>query len=58
MFECFHCGNKTLIWDSDFDAEDCGYDCPGIVQFLHCDACGALVEYKIFENDEKEEKSV
>ena len=21
MYDCFHCGNKSVIWDSDFDLE-------------------------------------
>lgn len=52
MFECFHCGERTLCWDNDFDAEDLGYDQPGIVQFLHCENCGAEVEYKLFDEEE------
>lgn len=24
MFECFHCGCRTVIWDNDFSFEDCG----------------------------------
>ena len=22
MYECFHCGERAVIWDSDFDGED------------------------------------
>ena len=22
MYECFHCGNKTVVWDADFDFQD------------------------------------
>lgn len=28
MFECFHCLSRSVIWDADFDSEDCGYE-PG-----------------------------
>ena len=26
MYECFHCGARAVIWDSDFDFADFGYD--------------------------------
>ncbi len=35
-----------MIWQNDFDAEDCGYDQNGIVSFWTCAHCGA--EYEIF----------
>lgn len=47
MYECFHCGARAVIWDSDFDYEDFGYEGPGIVQVLHCTNCGAYIEYHI-----------
>ena len=47
MFECFHCGERAVIWDCDYDAEDLDYGMPGIVQFLHCENCGAQIEYFI-----------
>lgn len=47
MYECFHCGHRAVIWDSDFSFEDCGYDGEGIVQFCHCTHCGAEIEYRI-----------
>ena len=55
MFECFHCGCRSVIWDSDFTFDDCGYEGEGLVQFLHCTSCGAEIEYRIsFEKDEPE----
>lgn len=58
MFECFHCGKKAVVWQSDFDFSDYGYDGEGIVQVLHCSNCGAEIEYKIplkeNENEQKE----
>ena len=54
MFECFHCGCQTVIWDNDFSYKDCGYEGEGIVQFLHCTNCGAEIEYRI-PLDEAEE---
>lgn len=57
MFECFHCLCRTVVWDSDFSFEDCGYEGEGIVQFLHCENCGAEIEYRIpFDNDEEEQE--
>lgn len=58
MYECFHCGSRSVIWDSDFSYEDYGIDGEGIVQCCHCENCGARIEYYIdidTEEDEKEE---
>lgn len=54
-FECFHCLHRTVIWDSDFDYSDFGYDGDGIVHILHCSNCGAEIEYKIPFGKEDEE---
>ena len=54
MFECFHCLNKSLCWDSDFSFEDLGYEGEGIVHILHCSSCGAEVEYRIAVDEEEE----
>ena len=43
MYECFHCGERTVIWGADFDGEDYGYLEPGIVHSLHCSNCGAEI---------------
>lgn len=56
MYECFHCLNKTVIWDADFDTEDYGYDRPGIVHELHCTNCGASIQYIIFIDDESDDE--
>ena len=34
MYECFHCCTKGVIWDSDFDFEDFGYDGGGYRSYL------------------------
>ena len=34
MYECFHCLQKSVIWDSDFDFKDYGYDGEGVVSRL------------------------
>ncbi len=52
MYECFHCGNKSVIWDADFDFEDFGYEGKGIVHQCHCGYCGAEIEYRIKISDE------
>lgn len=44
---CFHCGGQ-LIWDNDFSYEDYDlWDYDGIVHVLHCNDCGAEVEYYV-----------
>jgi len=55
MYECFHCGTRSVIWDCDYDFEDFGYDGEGIVQMCHCTNCGAEIEYRIFISDPDEE---
>ena len=47
MYECFHCGNKAVIWDADFNFSDCGEEGEGIVHECHCENCGARITYKI-----------
>lgn len=55
MYECFHCGHRSVIWDADFNTEDYGYDRPGIVHDCHCCNCGAIIQYIIFIDNEEEE---
>ena len=43
MYECFHCGERAVIWDADFDFDDYGYDGEGIVHACHCTNCGAEI---------------
>lgn len=54
MYECFHCGEKSVIWDSDFSFEDYGYEGEGIVHMCHCTNCGANILYTISLEDENE----
>ena len=51
MFECFHCLQRAVVWDSDFNFEDFGYEGDGIVQICHCTNCGAEIEYRIRSAD-------
>lgn len=57
MYECFHCGFRTVIWDCDFDASDYGYDDDGgIIHECHCTHCGARITYYVpSQTDEEEE---
>lgn len=59
MYECFHCCTKSVIWDSDFDFSDFGYEGEGIVHICHCTNCGAEIEYRIpipnLETEENED---
>lgn len=54
MYECFHCGKRTVIWDADFDPEDYGIEEPGIIHNCHCTNCGAEIQYTILDNQEEE----
>ena len=47
MGECFYYGNRTVIWDSDFDFSDFCQEGEGIVHILHCTHCGAQIQYMI-----------
>lgn len=52
---CAFCGSE-LIWDSDCDSEDCGYDIEGkIVSFYRCPLCGATAEFCENLDEEHEE---
>ena len=55
MYECFHCGQRAVIWESDFSFEDYGLEGDGIVHVCHCSNCGADIEYYIKISDEDEE---
>ena len=55
MYECFHCGERTVIWDSDFDSEDYGYEEPGIIHECHCTNCGARITYFVPIDNNNEE---
>ena len=55
MYECFHCGSKSVVWDSDFDSEDYGYLREGIIHACHCSNCGAIITYFIPTEEEDTE---
>ena len=47
MYECFHCGHKSVSWLCDYDYGDYGYEGEGIVHVCHCGVCGAEIEYRV-----------
>lgn len=47
MYECFHCGNKSVIWDCDYSFADYGEEGDGIIHECHCGNCGARITYRI-----------
>lgn len=55
-YQCAHCLSYSVIWDSDFDFEDFGYEGEGIIHICHCTNCGAEIEYRIpIVGEEKDE---
>lgn len=56
MYECFNCLSKSVSWDCDYDFEDFGYEEEGIVHVLHCNNCGAEIEYRVPVTLEDEEE--
>lgn len=56
MYECFHCGSRSVIWGADFTFEDYGIDDEeGIVHECHCTNCGAEITYWIPIKTEEDE---
>ena len=55
MYECFHCLQKSVIWDSDFDFEDYGYDGVGVGHVCYCANCGVDIEYRIRTDNQEDE---
>lgn len=55
MYECFHCGHRSVVWQADFDFADLGYDGAGVVHVLHCSHCWAEIEYHVSCEEEDNE---
>lgn len=53
-YQCFHCLQDSVTWDSDFSFEDYGIPGEGIVHHLHCNNCGAEIDYYIDCGSEEE----
>ena len=48
VFECFHCGERAVVWQNDFTFEDYfGSEEEGLVHILQCSNCGAFITYEI-----------
>ena len=47
MYQCFHCGKKSVVWDNDFMFEDFGKEGNGLIHECHCTNCGAFIIYSI-----------
>ena len=52
MYECFHCGKRSVVWQADFSFEEFGVEGEGIVQVCKCSNCGADIYYFISLTDE------
>lgn len=52
FFYCPVCGRKAAVWQSDFNADEVGYDFEGITHFYSCSNCKAEIEAT--ENFEEE----
>ena len=44
MYECFHCCQKAVVWDNDFDFSDFDLEGEGVVHICHCTNCGAVIQ--------------
>jgi len=57
VYECFHCGHKSVIWCSDFSFQEYGDVGEGIYQVCQCTHCGAEITYRIpFDKDEDDDE--
>lgn len=54
LFECFHCLQRSVVWDSDYNPGDMGYEWTGVVHVLHCANCGAMIEYVVIDEEEEQ----
>lgn len=52
-FECMNCGERAVVWQSDFTFEDYGLEGEGVVHVCTCGNCGAEIEYYCGEQDEE-----
>ena len=58
MYECFHCGQRSVVWQADFDFEDYGMEGERIVQVCKCTNCGADILYLISITEEDIEEVI
>ena len=55
MFECFHCGERAVIWQNDYAFDDYGIEGEGVVHDLRCSNCGAVITYEVPVDDSEGE---
>ena len=58
MYECFHCGHRTVVWCADFSFSDYGEEGDGIYQVLTCTHCGAEITYRIDFGDDNDDNKM
>ena len=58
MYQCFHCGQNSVYWQSDFSFEDYGLEGEGIIHVCKCGNCGADIEYFIRLDEEEEDENL
>ena len=56
MYECFHCGHRSVVWSGDFDFDDYGLEGEGIIHVCHCSNCGADIEYYVRTDTDDDEQ--
>ena len=54
LYECFHCGERAVIWGGDFGLDEWEDDpeLDGVFHVLHCTNCGAEITYVISDGRE------
>ena len=57
LYECFHCGQRTVGWCADFSFEDYGLEGEGIIHVCKCQNCGADIEYYIRLDEEEDDSA-
>lgn len=57
MYQCFHCGRISVIWNGDFDFSDYGLDGDGVIHECTCTNCGARITYEVPNKTEEEDNS-
>lgn len=54
MYECFHCGCRAVIWQSDFPLIKWEGEGEGLVHFCICSNCGAEITYILRDEEEED----
>jgi len=53
MYECFHCGERAVVWMNDFTFEDYEIEGEGIIHVLQCQSCGAVITYEVEDKEQE-----